>query len=310
MQKITPCLWFDKNCEEAINFYTSLFPNSKITIIQRYPEEVYEEFMKGMEGKIITAVFELGGYKMMALDGGPIFKPNPSISFFLNFDPKKDADAKENLNKFWGKLVEGGKILMPLQEYPFSKHYGWLEDKFGVSWQLILSDPNGDDRPFIVPSLLFVNNVAGKAEEAVDFYISLFKNSKKGIAAKYPAGMEPDKEGSIMYSDFMIENQWFSAMDSAHDHKFNFTEGVSLEVKTVDQEETDYFWNKMIADGGQESQCGWLKDKYGVSWQIVPTRLWELMTDPDKEKADRVMKCMLKQKKIIVKELEDAYERR
>jgi predicted 3-demethylubiquinone-9 3-methyltransferase (glyoxalase superfamily) len=306
-QKITPCLWFDKNCEEAINFYTSIFPNSEITLIQRYPEEVPEDFMKGMEGKIITAIFELDGYKMMALDGGPIFKPNPSISFFLNFDPKKDKNASENLNKFWVKLVEGGKVLMPLQEYPFSKLYGWLEDKFGVSWQLILSDPEGDDRPFIVPSLLFVNDVAGKAEEAVDFYLSLFKNSKKGLVARYPAGMEPDKEGTVMYSDFMIENQWFAAMDSAHKHEFNFTEGVSLEVKTADQEETDYFWNKLTTEGGEESQCGWLKDKYGVSWQITPARLGELLTDPDKIKADRVMKCMLKQKKIIIKELEDAY---
>lgn len=307
-QKITPCIWFDKNCEEAINFYTSVFPDSKITQIMRYPEEVPEEFMKGMEGKIITAIFELSGYKFMALDGGPIFKPNPSVSFFLNFDPKNDKKASENLNKFWEKLTEGGKTLMPLQEYPFSKLYGWVEDKFGVSWQLILSDPDGDDRPFIFPSLLFVNDLVGKAEEAVDFWLSVFKDSKKGLVARYPKGMEPDKEGTIMFSDYMLENQWFAAMDSAHKHEFTFTEGLSFEVRTKDQEETDYYWKKLTLDGGEESQCGWLKDKYGFSWQITPEKLGQLLTDPDKEKADRVMKCMLKQKKIVIKELEEAYK--
>jgi predicted 3-demethylubiquinone-9 3-methyltransferase (glyoxalase superfamily) len=160
MQKIVPSLWFDKNCEEALNFYTSLFKNSKIVSIKRYPDGQLPDFMKGMEGKIITAIFELEGQRFMALDGGPLFKPN---------------------------------------------------------------------------------------------------------------------------------------------------EAVSLYVECKDQEEVDYFWNAFINNGGDESQCGWLKDKYGFSWQIIPTALGEYLSDPDKDKSNRAMQAMLKMKKIVIADLEKAY---
>lgn len=304
-QKIVPCLWFDKNCEEAVNFYTSIFDNSKIVSIKRYEEGMQTPGIEEMKGKILTAIFELSGFRFMALDGGPIFKLNPSISFFLNFDPSKDKNAAKNIENMWSKLSEGGKVLMEFQKYPFAEKYGWCEDKFGISWQLILSDPKGEDRPFIVPSLLFVQEKAGKAEEAEKFYQSVFKNSKQGQIARYPAGMEPDKEGSLMYSDFMLENQWFSAMDSAHpQHNFSFNEAISFYVECSDQEEVDYFFEKLSAVPESEI-CGWLKDKYGVSWQIIPKILVELL---EKDKSNKVLNAMLKMKKIIIKDLEDAYK--
>ena len=104
---------------------------------------------------------------------------------------------------------------MPVDKCPFSERYGWIQDKYGLSWQLILSDPKGEERPFITPSLLVIGAVCGKAEEASNFYLPVFRNTKRGIIARYSLGMEPDKEGTIMFTDFMLENQWFAAMDSA-----------------------------------------------------------------------------------------------
>jgi predicted 3-demethylubiquinone-9 3-methyltransferase (glyoxalase superfamily) len=308
MQKITPCLWFDDNCEEAITFYTQLFPNSKIDSIKRYPKGGTGP-IAGMDGKIITAVFTLDGLTFQALDGGPIFKLNPSVSFFVNFDPSQNPNAAADLDAMWAKLSEGGKALMPLQEYPFSKRYGWIQDRFGVSWQLILTDPEGDDRPRMIPSLLFTQNAAGKAEEALNFYVSVFGgDSKLGQVAKYPAGMPHDKEGTAMYAEAKLAGQWITAMDSADPaHAFTFSEATSLAIETIDQAETDLLWQKLTSDGGQDSQCGWVKDKFGFSWQIVPKRLMELLSDPDEEKANRALKAMMEMQKIDIAKLEQAY---
>lgn len=308
MQKITPCLWFDNNCEEAINFYTSLFPNSKIDSIKRYPEGMGGP-MEGMGGKILTAVFTLDDLTFQALDGGPTFKMNPSVSFFVNFDPSQNSNAATDLDTMWTKLSEGGKALMPLQEYPFSKRYGWIEDRFGVSWQLILTDPEGDERPRLIPSLLFTKDVAGKAEEALNFYVSVFGgDSKVGLVAKYPAGMPYDTESSAMFAEAKLAGQWLTAMDSADPgHKFAFSEAISLAIETADQAETDLLWQKLTADGGQDSQCGWVKDKYGFSWQIVPKRLMELLSDPDQEKSNRALQAMMGMQKIDIAGLEKAF---
>jgi predicted 3-demethylubiquinone-9 3-methyltransferase (glyoxalase superfamily) len=243
----------------------------------------------------------------MAISAGPLFKFNPSISFFLNFDPSRDKNARENLDALWEKLSQGGTVLMPLGKYPFSERYGWIEDKYGLSWQLILSNPEGEERPFIVPSLMFVGAVCGKAEEAVNFYLSVFKNSKRGIAARYPKGMEPDKEGTIMFSDFMLEGQWFAAMDSAREHSFNFNEAVSFMIYCDTQEEIDYYWEKLSAVPEAE-QCGWLKDKYGVSWQVVPTAMDQMMSDGTPEQIARVTQAFLKMKKFDIAELKKAFE--
>jgi len=301
MQKITPHLWFDKEAKEAAEFYTSLFTNSKVTsttTITGTPS-----------GDTDIVTFELRGQPFMAISAGPLFRFNPSVSFIVNFDPSREKDAKENIDVVWEKLLQGGTVLMPLQEYPFSKRYGWLQDKYGLSWQLILTDPEGEERPEIVPSLLFVGDKCGKAEEAINFYLSIFKDSKMGALLRYGKGAEPDKEGTVMFADFKLLDLWFAAMDSAREHNFSFNEAISFMVYCDTQEEIDYYWEKLSAVPEAE-QCGWLKDKYGVSWQIIPTVMDEMMGSGDEEKIARVTEAFLKMKKFDIAQLKKAYEGR
>jgi predicted 3-demethylubiquinone-9 3-methyltransferase (glyoxalase superfamily) len=298
MQKITPHLWFDKQAKEAAEFYTSLFPNSKITNLTTLHDTP--------SGDTDIVSFDINGYSFQAISAGPLFKFNPSISFMVNFDPAQDAEAAARLDTIWTALIEGGKVLMPLDKYDFSPRYGWVEDKYGVSWQLILTDSEGEPRPFIMPSILFTNDVYGKAEEATDFYISIFKNSKRGMVARYPAGMEPEKEGTVMFTDFQIAGQWFTAMDSAQAHQFQFNEAISLIVNCDNQEEIDYLWKKLSAVPESE-QCGWLKDKYGVSWQITPKDMGEMMSKGTPEQIDRVTQAFLPMKKFDIAKLREAY---
>lgn len=306
MQKIIPHLWFDKEAKEAAQFYSSVFPDSKITHIT--------ELKNTPSGDCDSVYFEVMGYELMSISAGPYFKINPSISFMVNFDPSRDANARTQMDEIWGKLVEGGKVLMPLDTYPFSEHYGWVEDKYGVSWQLIYTSPEGEERPAIMPSFLFVGDVCGKAKEASDFYIEVFKNApnakgvtQRGALATYPAGMEPDKEGTTMFTDFQLAGQWFVAMDSAHEHHFAFNEGLSILIRCEDQAQIDYFWEKLSADPASE-QCGWCKDKYGVSWQVTPRVLDEMMTTGTQEQVDRVTQAFLPMKKLEIAPMIKAFE--
>lgn len=301
MRKITPHLWFDKEAREAADFYTAIFPDSGITAISTI------HGVPTPTGDCDIISFELSGQPFMAINAGPLFKFNPSISFIVNFDPSRDKDAAKNLDLLWGELSRGGMPLMPLDKYPFSERYGWIQDKYGVSWQLILSNPEGGERPPIVPSLLFVGGVAGRAEEAVDFYLSVFRNAKRGIVARYGKGEEPELEGSIMFSDFMLEGSWFAAMDSAREHAFAFNEAISFLIPCGTQSEIDYYWEKLSADPTAE-QCGWLKDKYGLSWQVWPTAMGEMMTRGTPEQIARVTEAFLAMKKFDIAALQRAYE--
>ena len=299
MQKITPHLWFDKEAREAAEFYTSLFPDSNVTNITTLHDTP--------SGDTDIVSFELAGQSFMAISAGPLFKFNPSVSFFVNFDPSRDQGARNNLDTLWERLSQGGTALMPLDKYPFSEHYGWVQDKYGLSWQLILTDPEGEERPFIVPSLMFVGDVAGRAEEAINHYLSVFKNSKIGAIIHYGAGQEPDKEGTVMFAYFMLEGQWFAATDSAHEHNFGFNEAISLLVDCDSQAEIDTYWERLSVVPEAE-QCGWLKDKFGVSWQISSAALREMLTKGRREQIDRVTQAFLPMKKLDVAELQKAYE--
>jgi predicted 3-demethylubiquinone-9 3-methyltransferase (glyoxalase superfamily) len=299
MQKIVPHLWFDKEAKEATTFYASVFPKSEVTgvnVLHNTPS-----------GDCDVVSFTLWGHQFMSISAGPYFTLNPSVSFMVNFDPSRDPQAKTRIDEIWAKLMEGGKALMPLDKYPFSERYGWVADKYGVTWQLILTNPEGEERPPIIPSLLFTQDKAGKAEEASDYYLSVFKDAKRGALSRWPAGMAPEKEGTVMFTDFMLANQWFAAMDSANKHEFTFNEAVSLMVRCDTQEEIDYYWEKLSAVPEAE-QCGWLKDKFGISWQIVPTAMDEMMSKGTPEQVDRVTQAFLPMKKFDLAKLKEAYD--
>jgi predicted 3-demethylubiquinone-9 3-methyltransferase (glyoxalase superfamily) len=298
MQKIVPHLWFDTQAVEAAEFYASVFPDSKVT-----HRSVLHDTPSGDAGVV---GFRIMGFDFMAISAGPYFTINPSISIMVNFDPSRMPDAREKIDEIWGKLLDGGKALMPIDKYPFSERYGWVQDKYGFTWQLILTDPAGEERPVMVPTMLFVNDMCGKAEEATDFYLSVFSGAKRGALMHYPPNSEPNKEGSVMFTDFTLEGQWFAAMDGGGTHEFKFNEAVSLLVQCDDQAEIDRYWNALSAVPEAE-QCGWLKDKYGVSWQIAPANMNEMMKG-DPAAVARVTKAFLAMKKFDLAALKDAYE--
>lgn len=298
MQKIVPHLWYDKAAVEAAEFYVSVFGgDSKVLSVSQLHDTP--------SGDVDVVSFKLLGYEFAAISAGPVFTFNPSISFMINFDPSQDPEARTRIDEVWEKLSEGGKALMPIDAYPFSERYGWIQDKYGLSWQLIFTKPEGEPRPPIIPSMLFVGDKCGKAEEASNAYISIFKNSKRGALARYPAGMEPDKEGTVMFTDFLLEGQWFAAMDSARMHEFTFNEAISFIVNCEDQAEIDAYWEKLSAVPESE-QCGWLKDAYGVSWQIVPKQMNEMMREADDATRARITEAFLKMKKFDLATLERA----
>ncbi|SES27747.1 Glyoxalase superfamily enzyme, possibly 3-demethylubiquinone-9 3-methyltransferase [Gracilibacillus ureilyticus] len=297
-QKIVPHLWFDKEAFEAAKFYTSIFPESRILNRTTIPDTP--------SGDAEEVSFELWGQKFMAISAGPHFQFNPSISFMVNFDPSRLPDAAEKLERVWSKLSEGGTVLMPLNSYPFSEKYGWIQDKYGLSWQLILTNPEGEERPVIIPSIMFVGENCGNAEEAANFYLSIFKNAKSGNIVRYPQGMDPEKEGTIMFSDFSLENQWFVAMDSAQDHSFQLNEAISFMVYCETQEEIDFYWSELSAVPESE-QCGWLKDKFGISWQIVPLVMEEMMNSGTPDQIARVTQATLQMKKLDMEKLQKAF---
>lgn len=296
---IIPHLWFDKEAKEAAEFYSSVFPDSNITSVAT--------LQNTPSGDCDLVSFTVWGHSFMAISAGPYFSFNPSISFIVNFDPSREKNARTMIDEVWNKLADGGTELMPIDKYPFSERYGWVKDKYGVSWQLMLTNPDGEPRPTIIPSLMFVGDNCGKAEEARAFYLSVFRNANPGALYRYGPGQEPNREDYVMFTDFMLENSWFAAMDSAQEHRFNFNEAISLLVNCETQEEIDHYWDKLSAVPEAE-QCGWLKDKYGVSWQISPAVMDEMMTKGTPEQRDRVTQAFLKMKKFDLAELRNAYQ--
>src|SRR5207244_32696 len=133
------------------------------------------------------------------------------------------------------------KTLMELGEYPFSKYYGWIQDKYGFSWQLILNNPTENKRPKIMPSLLFTQQKDGQAEQAMKFYTSIFTDNEIGKSMT-------SAEGKISYADFRLFNQWLAVMDGGSQHKFSFNPAISLMVNCEDQKEIDYYWEKLSAN--------------------------------------------------------------
>jgi predicted 3-demethylubiquinone-9 3-methyltransferase (glyoxalase superfamily) len=301
-QKIIPHLWFDDDAEEAAAFYTSLFGDSQVGSATRYAREGFE--IHGQpEGRVMTIEFELSGFRLIGLNGGPHFTFTPAISFFVVCESEAEVD------ELWKAFSEGGEPLVDLDAYDWSEKYGWIQDRYGISWQLGLGELE-DVGQKITPSLLFVGDQYGRAEDALTFYTSVFGHSSiSGILRHGADGAE--KEGTVQHAQFSLGGEMFMAMDSGMDHAFSFNEAISLLIECDSQEEVDYYWEH-LGRGGDPSaqQCGWLKDRFGVSWQVSPTVLREMIQDPDDEKVNRVTRAFLRMKKFDLEALTRAYEGR
>ncbi len=293
--RIIPCLWFDNQAEAAAQFYTQTFPEGKITALARFPESTDNPAGKP-RGSVITAEFTVAGQKFTALNGGPNFVINPSISLFVQVSR---ADLAET---YFAQLAAGGAVLMPLAEYPWSARYGWVQDRFGVSWQVMFRP---DAEPVtIYPCLMFAGPQHGKAEKALADYVRIFPNAKVNSLARYEAHEGP--EGTLKHGRCTLDEQILVAMDSHMTHDITFNEGLSLQVMCSNQEEVDHYWDRLIADGGRPGPCGWLHDPYGVSWQVVPQQMAAWMTHPDQAARDRAFGAMMQMTKLDIATLEAA----
>ncbi len=292
--KIAVNLWYDKEAKEAAAFYVSTFTGSRImraTTLDNTPS-----------GAIDLLSIDVAGQEFTLMSAGPVFKINPSISFFVECATKDEVDA------LWQKLSDGGTALMELGAYPFSERYAWVQDRYGVSWQLMYVSDRTIEQ-IITPSLLFVGAQYGNAEAAIKLYTSVFPHARIVAIDRYGKGEPPDREGAVKYGRFVLAGQHFVAMESAYDHNFAFNEAVSFIVHCKTQEEIDYYWSKLSAVP-EEEQCGWLKDRFGVSWQIVPVGIDEMMATGSPRSRQRATEALLAMKKIDMAALKKAHEGR
>ncbi len=291
MQKIIPYLWMDRYPEDPAGFYCSVFENARIvkrSVIRDTPS-----------GDVDTVVMDIGGFEFILLIAGPEFRINPSVSFLVGCHRKEEVDRIRE-----GLMVQGGKELMPLDSYPFSERYVWLEDRYGLSWQIMYTRQPGNSQ-FITPTLMFTGEQCGRAEEAVDAYTALFPDAGVEHILRYGEDAAPNESTMVMHEGFSLCGISFAAMDSAFDHRFSFNEGLAFMVSCDDQKEIDRYWDALSAHPEAE-QCGWLKDRFGFSWQIVPAALDELLSTEDPEQASAVTRTFLRMKKLDLEALKKA----
>jgi predicted 3-demethylubiquinone-9 3-methyltransferase (glyoxalase superfamily) len=275
-EQITPCLWFNNQAKEAAAFYCNQFTNAKIVA----------------QSPIVSEIV-VNNQHITLLDGGPMYKPNPSISFFYT------CETEEEIDRIWNGFIKEGQVLMPLNKYDWSEKYGWISDQYGISWQFSLGKLE-DVGQKIIPSLMFVGDQYGKAEAAINHYSAIFKNPKLEGVLRYGNTEAPDTEGKVKHAQLELNGKKFMFMDSAHAHNFAFSEGISLTIHCETQEEIDYFWQK-LTESGEESRCGWLKDKFGVSWQVIPNILGEIMKDPNK--AGKAAQAFMQMRKFDIEKI-------
>ena len=262
-QLITPAIWCDGTADEAARFYADVFREG--SVVEQVPG--------------YAATVSIHGFRLSLMSGDDQDTPNPSISCILNFDPLLfggEAQARAYLDELYQRLSAGG-VLMELGEYPFSPRYAWVRDRFGMTWRLMLTDPAGEPRPFILPAFMFGGTNHANAEEATEAWIALFDDARRGALRRHEEG-GPMEAGTIMFTDFTLRGTWMAAMDSGAFHDFTFPPGDSMIVSCRDQEEIDRYWAGLSAVPEAE-RCGWCVDRWGVSWQVVPHNIAELMAN-------------------------------
>lgn len=296
MQGIYGNIWFQEGADEAVALYTSLFEESSVGDRLTYTEAGQE--IHGREpGSTMTIDFSLAGRDFIALNGGPYVETNPSISLTVS------CPSAEEVDRLWEALSPEGKALMELDEYDWAPRYGWVQDRFGLSWQLSYAGENAPKQKTVETSFLFHGDVYKKAREAMEFWTAVFDNS-----AIEQVMMRPEDDEAVLWAQFRLNGELYSAMESPLEHDFEFNDGFSLLVACEDQAEIDRYWDALIADGGTPGPCGWLKDRFGVSWQIAPAQLPAMLRDGTPEQARSVTDCFMKvHGKLSIPELEEAY---
>ncbi|TCI21329.1 VOC family protein [Exiguobacterium sp. SL-9] len=291
-QPIIPCIWFEGDVEAIAEWYASTFPDSFVDYTTKLADTP--------SGETTVVTVSLSGQFFQLLGAGQLKERNPSISYMITFPTSEEVET------LWNKLVDGADVLMPLDTYDFSERYGWLTDKHGVSWQIMHS--GGMDIQTVTPCFLFVGDVFGRAEAAMNDWISIFPDSYvlEDHMIRYEAADGPELEGKLNYARFVLSGREFVTMDSAENHQFAFNEMQSLIAFCESQDEIDEYWAKLSAVPEAE-QCGWLQDRYGVSWQIVPWEMEEMLTTGTKEQLARVTEAFLPMKKIDIAALRNVY---
>ena len=293
---IVPCLWLDDQAEEAARFYTRTFGDGRVLATSHYPQSADNPIGKP-RGSVLTVEFEVLGRRFTALNGGPQFAINPSISFFVFSETTARTDA------LWAELAQAGKVLMPLDKYPWSERYGWVQDRFGVSWQ-VMTTQRAAEGSRIVPCLMFSGAQYGRAEEAMKAYTAVFPDSRVVQLERY--GAQLPAEGKVMHGRFVLAGQQLIAMDGHTAQRESFNEGLSLQVMCEDQAEIDHYWERLSA-GGQPGVCGWLRDAFGLSWQIVPQRIADWVASRDTQANDRAFQAIMRMRKVDIAALDAAF---
>lgn len=291
MQKIIPHLWYDTEAVEAAQWYVKLFEDSKIIHVSTIPDTP--------SGDAETVDFQLAGMRFFAISAGPYFAFNPSISLMVSCSNPQEVD------RLYAELNVNGTELMSLGEYPFSKRYAWIQDKYGLSWQIMLVD-NMTERRRIRPTLLFAGEACGKAEKALHYYLSIFEGASKGDVNYYQTGEPMDARAKINYAELNLLGNQFIAMDHGFGGDFTFNEAFSLMILCASQGEIDYFWDK-LSFAPEAEQCGWVKDQFGLSWQIVPENLNDILANGTEEEVKRINQAVLQMKKLDIAAIESAW---
>lgn len=289
MRQIAIQLCFNDQAEEAVKFYTSVFDNSEIT------REIH---LPMPNGDTVAYDFMIENQAFSAFNGGPDFKMNPSFSVMVALDTADEVDA------LYEKLAEGGKDLMPLDKYPFSDRYAWVEDQFGLTWQLMASKGMPANHKVRV-SLLFAGQYCGKAEQALNYYADIFQGAEPGHINYYQEGEAQDDRAKVNFAELNVGDQQLVFMDHGFGSDEEFTQAISFLIVAGAQSEVDYYWEKLSAHEEAEAM-GWLQDEYGVSWQVVPQAYFQIMETATEEQKKRVLDKLVKMKRMNVARLENA----
>lgn len=281
MQTIIPHLWYDTEAKEAVAFYVELF-GGKIDWTYTITDTP--------SGDSDLIQFQLGDMTLAAISAGPYFKLNESMSLMVN------VANKDEVIRLYQALSEGGRILMPLGEYPFSPYYVWLEDRFGLSWQLSYAPDLDKPYQFDI-CLLFSQEQVGLAQPMLDYYKDKLPQASVGQLSYYGEGEAAVEAAKLNYAELLVAGQKLIVMDHGYGGEASFNEAFSLMVYVDSQDELNFYYDLLSAVPEAE-MCGWVKDQFGISWQIVPRILMEAYDTANPEQIKAVNAAVMTMKRL------------